>query len=297
MARRYAPLLCSIWDDADFQALSEGAQRCYVMLLSQRKLSMVGVLPYTPRSWSRGCAHTSTARIEEEIDELRLARFVVIDQVTDELLIRTMVKHDSPRGPKSVTAMWRALDAVDSPRLRREVLHHIPQSVWSEPSVAVPAWVRDALSDGASARGSVDNSGEPVKNANDQQDAPSDAPSEGGPDGARAYARAASGHLPPATEPPAPCQSPPRRPTGSAGRSANGGTTTKDPRIETVYSILADTQIARHGSVTPIAPDRYRGAVLSNIARDHGQTIAEFLAANPDHPAQLVADRFATEIA
>lgn len=209
MARRYAPILVSIWEDDDFQKLSEGAQRCYLMLLSQRKLSMVGVLPYTPRSWSRGCRYTTTETIEAELEELRAARFVIIDHGTDELLIRTVVKHDPPRGPKSVTAMWRALDAVDSVPLRREIVRYAPPSALRGEEVAVPAFVTALMSDapshtpsdGGSWSDEHMNGHEPASHLrNAPLEAPSDTPSHGGPHGARAHARAAT--EPPATEPP-----------------------------------------------------------------------------------------------
>jgi hypothetical protein len=132
MARRYAPLLCAIWDDPDFQSLSERAQRCYVLLISQRKLTMVGVLPFTPRSWSRGCNDTSTDDILQAIDELVATRFVIVDESTEELLVRTMVKHDPPRGPKSITAMWRSLEMVESPELRAAIVREIPAAVLTD---------------------------------------------------------------------------------------------------------------------------------------------------------------------
>jgi hypothetical protein len=145
---RYAMIQCSIWEDSDFQALSEGAQRLYLLLLSQRRRSMVGVLPYTLRSWARGCTTTDVEHIAGVLAELEAAGFVVVDLDTDELLIRTVIKHDPPRGPKSIVAMWRAIDAIESPRLRDLVLQYVTADAWE--SHAVPEWAIEDKPDGAS---------------------------------------------------------------------------------------------------------------------------------------------------
>lgn len=181
MARRYAPVMCSIWDDEDFVALDPDAQRLYILLLSQKKLSMVGVVPYAPRNWSRGCHVTDATAIEATLAKLVAARFVIVDHDTDELLVRTMVKHDPPKGPKSRAAMWRALAAVDSEALRRAIAVYIDDEIWDDTVAEPPAELKY------------------LRNA--PSDAPWDGGSDGGSDGARTRARASSD--PPATDPPA----------------------------------------------------------------------------------------------
>lgn len=103
---RYVRVFTSIWDDDDFRALTERAQRAYMMLISQRDISHAGVLPLAERRWGRLAADTNATSIRQAIDELVNARFVVIDESTDELLVRSFVKYDqlytSPNGLKAV---------------------------------------------------------------------------------------------------------------------------------------------------------------------------------------------------
>lgn len=111
MARFYATLDCGIWDDEDgFCTLSAGAQRTYFMLVSQRDIAACGSLALTLRRWSRTCAEKDTeAWLVELIDH----EYVLIDEDTEELLVRTFVKWDGgykhPQRLKAINASAAAL--------------------------------------------------------------------------------------------------------------------------------------------------------------------------------------------
>lgn len=189
MPRRYAPVLCTIWDDPDFRARTPLAQRMYIMLLSQKKLSMVGLISYTPRAWARGSTHTTIGDVEAAITELVEHDYVMVDLETDELLVRTMVKHDPPRGFKSRLAMWRSWEAIDSPTLRNAVIGQVDAETWSDDKAPPPPKalaLRNAPSHA------------PPNGASETGHEQADAPCDGA-----AGARARSSVLrPPATEPP-----------------------------------------------------------------------------------------------
>ena len=78
--------------------------------------------------------------------------------------------------------------------------------------------------------------------------------------------------------------------------SSDDAETTTDPRIETVISLLADHQIANSGT-TPLMPDAYRGTVLNNLLRIHGDRILQALHDRPNHEPKSIADLLALEIA
>lgn len=138
MARR-ATLHCSIWSDPEFADLSERAQRMYLMLLSQETTSMVGLLPYAPRRWTNRAKDSTARTVQAALTELVDAWFVVIDESTDEVLIRTRVKHDPPAGPKSTAAMWKAWALIESAHLRHVVAKHIPDPVWDTDGITPPS--------------------------------------------------------------------------------------------------------------------------------------------------------------
>lgn len=95
MARSRGVLWTSIWEPtSDFRSLSPMAQWAYKMLVSQPEISNLGILPFRPEKWARLARGLSVEVVEDALDELADARFVVIDRPAFELLIRTFVKHD-----------------------------------------------------------------------------------------------------------------------------------------------------------------------------------------------------------
>lgn len=94
MARAEARLLVSIWDDADFLALSPGAQRLFMFLLSQKDLAHDGVIALRERRWSKAAGGLTVDQIRNDLDELATARFIVVDDDTEELLLRSFIRRD-----------------------------------------------------------------------------------------------------------------------------------------------------------------------------------------------------------
>lgn len=143
MARSHAHLLSAIWSDPDWVALSQGAQRTYVLLLSQPKLTMVGLLDYLPSRWARLAADSTLASVEGDIAELEASRFVLADHATDEVLIRSLVRHEvnasKVANPKWLAGLWSAWAAIQSRQLRAGAVENLPTSVWDSPKVKPPA--------------------------------------------------------------------------------------------------------------------------------------------------------------
>jgi hypothetical protein len=135
---KHAQIKCSIWEDPQFVNLPPGAQRLYFYLISQRKRTMIGLLPYTPSVWARGSSTLTVAEIEQALDALNEASFVIIDTDTCELLVRTVVKHDPPRGSKSFTAAWRSFKEIQSVEISHVVYDMMPDESKSNPDHVKP---------------------------------------------------------------------------------------------------------------------------------------------------------------
>lgn len=119
MARTHARIYSSIWDDPDFQALSVHAQRLYLLLTSQGEVNNAGLILLTVRRWSRGCDTTDPDDIRKALTELDEHRFVVVDDDTEEVLIRTHVRWDGIlKQPQMVKSALRQALGVKSARLR-----------------------------------------------------------------------------------------------------------------------------------------------------------------------------------
>lgn len=138
MARQHARLLTAIWSDPDWTSRTTLAQHTFMLLLSQPKLSIVGVMDLLPTRWARLSSDSTPATIGAGIDELEARRYVLVDRNTDELLIRTLVRYDLPSGRLSAPVLkgiWTAWAGVESLRLRDEIVRNLPADVWKNDTV------------------------------------------------------------------------------------------------------------------------------------------------------------------
>ena len=86
-------------------------------------ISLVGLLDYLPSRWARLAADTTVDDIELGVSQLETSpsHFVVVDRQTDELLVRTLVKHDVSRtltNRNLLQGLWRAWATISSRQLR-----------------------------------------------------------------------------------------------------------------------------------------------------------------------------------
>jgi hypothetical protein len=126
MARGHGRILTSIWEDADFLALEEREQRLYLFLISQPNLNHAGLLDLTLRRWSRKARGLTSAELEKLLQALEAARFIVMDDDTEELLIRSFIRNDGVwRMPKVMGAMVSGALEISSRRLQQALLAEV----------------------------------------------------------------------------------------------------------------------------------------------------------------------------
>lgn len=120
MARSYGKLYVSIWDHTgDFITLTAGAQRLYHFFVSHPQLSACGLLPLQPKKWARFAADLTERSVRKALAELVAQRYVLVDEATEEVLVRTYVLHDGGvRTPNIEKAIRRAIDGIESQPLR-----------------------------------------------------------------------------------------------------------------------------------------------------------------------------------
>jgi hypothetical protein len=164
MARQYAKVYASIWRDREFVGLSPEAQRLYLLVLSQPGITNCGVVPYTPRRWARLAAGVSVGEIEDAVHELQEARFVIVDDETEEIWIRSFIRHDGVlKTPQLRQAMHREAGHVQSERIRSGIAQELAQDSESDgdnQTETPPDKGRNMSADG-SVDGSKDGSGNP----------------------------------------------------------------------------------------------------------------------------------------
>src|SRR3954469_21635465 len=123
MARGHGRILTSVWEDADFLMLSQEQQPLYLFLISQPNLNHAGLLPLTLRRWSRKASGLTSAELEKILQALEAAHFIVMDDDTEELLIRSFIRNDGVwKQPKVMGAMVSGALEISSWRLRSALL-------------------------------------------------------------------------------------------------------------------------------------------------------------------------------
>lgn len=119
MARTHGRIGTGIWQDPDFLALPSEPQRLYMFLLSQPDLTQAGLLPLRARRWAQKYLGGTADDVRAALGVLEDARFVVVDDDTEEVLVRTFVRNDGVyKQPKVMLRMREDAKLIESPRLR-----------------------------------------------------------------------------------------------------------------------------------------------------------------------------------
>ncbi|MEV1294482.1 hypothetical protein [Pseudonocardia sp. NPDC049635] len=124
---REARIKTAIWSDRDFIGLPMDAQWLYVVLLSQPGLNQAGVLTIPRRMWANLAGDDDGPdRIAHAWKVLEDRRYVISDDETDELLIRSYIRNDVAQGaPGPFVAALAAATATASPKLRAVLLSEL----------------------------------------------------------------------------------------------------------------------------------------------------------------------------
>lgn len=122
MANAAGVLKESIWRDREFRALTRSAQATYAQLISQKELDRAGIQPLQIFKWAKGCDNFTTDDLMADLKVLEEHRFVFVDEDTDELFIRSYMRHcDVVRYPNILKNALRCAGMVASEKLRHEL--------------------------------------------------------------------------------------------------------------------------------------------------------------------------------
>lgn len=126
MARDRANIRTDIWNDDDFRQLSANAQLLYLQLLTSATLTYAGVADWRPKRLA-ALAHNRTASdVENAAQELVNGLYIIIDEDTEEVLIRSFLKHDGLlQKPNVAKAMVTAYGQVYSLTLKGVIVHEL----------------------------------------------------------------------------------------------------------------------------------------------------------------------------
>ncbi len=127
MARSHGRIYTTIWSDADFVALTPDEQRLFLYIVTQPDLDHSGIIALRPKRWTRGSRHLTLDDITRALAGLEAARFVIIDEDAEELLVRSFMRWDGVwKQPNIAKAAAGSIQATTSPvirdALRRELM-------------------------------------------------------------------------------------------------------------------------------------------------------------------------------
>lgn len=147
MAGRDRAVFTDLWGDDDFRELSVRAQHLYMQLLTHASLSYAGVADWRPPKLG---ALSSDADADERYEaalELSAEYFIVIDDSTEEVLVRSFMRHDGLlKKPNVAIAMTKAFAEVASTTLRGVIVHELRRLKVEYPTWA--AWSHATCAEG-----------------------------------------------------------------------------------------------------------------------------------------------------
>lgn len=139
MARDRASLRIDIWSDDDWCNLDDGAQFLYMQLLSHPTMSYAGVVDWRPKRIAALSSNGSAQEVRARAARLQERGFVLADETTEEILVRSFIKHDGLlKHPKLPESMALAFGAIGSRDIRKVVAFELQKHFDREPDLA--AW-------------------------------------------------------------------------------------------------------------------------------------------------------------
>ncbi|MFQ4148263.1 hypothetical protein AAGW05_06145 [Arthrobacter sp. LAPM80] len=114
-----------MWADPDVRKLRESEQRLYLLLLTH-DLTFAGVADWRPARLAGFAVDSTAESIREAAHGLARASFVIIDEDTEEIMLRSFLRHDGLlRQPKVSVSMANAYATTASSTIRGVLIHEL----------------------------------------------------------------------------------------------------------------------------------------------------------------------------
>lgn len=136
MTREYARVRLGIWADPDFRSLTDPAQALYFRLISSPTINLAGVADWRPKRIAALTAGMTAAQVEATASELSTAGYIVVDDATEEVLVRSFIRHDGLiKTPNIAASMVKDYAGVASPTLRGVIVHELTRLHDEDPAM------------------------------------------------------------------------------------------------------------------------------------------------------------------
>jgi hypothetical protein len=135
MARTSSYFKTSIWGD-EFRALPVAAQHLYIAIWTSAGLSYAGVADWRPARIAKVAADLTPELVIEAGLILHRGLYIVVDEETEEVLIRTFIRNDGlMEQPNVAAAMVSDYAKVASPAIRGVIVHELKRLFEAAPEL------------------------------------------------------------------------------------------------------------------------------------------------------------------
>jgi hypothetical protein len=125
VARTSSYFKTSIWSD-EFRALPSAAQHLYISIWTSAGLSYAGVADWRPARLAKVSADLTPEKVVEAGLILHHGLYIVVDEETEEVLIRTFIRNDGLMDqPNVAAAMVRDYGRIASPAIRGVIVYEL----------------------------------------------------------------------------------------------------------------------------------------------------------------------------
>ena len=146
--RQYARIQLAIWN-GEFAALPTDEQLVYLMLISSPDMSYAGVLPLLPKRLAAQSTDLTERRVRMALKGLAAKAYVILDEDTDEICVRTYVRHDGVlKQPNVIRALNKAYSKVHSERIKRVIRGEMDKAIGEGFPEGIPVGHAKALREG-----------------------------------------------------------------------------------------------------------------------------------------------------
>lgn len=144
MARDHTRVNLDIWGDEEFLDLPVDAQALYWRLWTSPARSYCGTHEWHPGRLTQSASDWTVDRLRRAAAVLSERLFLIVDEVTEECLLRSWIKHDGLwKTPNMAVTMAAARAAVGSKVLRGVIVHEVAKIRDAHPELS--GWKRDEV--------------------------------------------------------------------------------------------------------------------------------------------------------
>lgn len=123
---KFAQIRPDMWLDDEWRALTPSAQHLYLALLTDPERSYCGVVDWRPARIVQRAAEWSVLEVMRAAVELSYAFFLVFDQDTEEVLVRSFMRHDGLlHQPRMAVSVANSFGVIGSNKIRSVVVHEL----------------------------------------------------------------------------------------------------------------------------------------------------------------------------